>query len=162
MKKHNFDAALVTPNGAVNMAEYRDFLLNSENNTARGLLGRVSTCMDYQDGIRIHYDIESASDSKSITEDEFKALNTLLNFVMTQCHLAPTLPKNPNKDVRSLDLTEHFKKRIWSMSDVSRVMQFRNAVTDMLMLEFIELDEYIELSNEIDRYIQYTLSNGTK
>lgn len=39
-------------------------------------------------------------------------------------------------------------------------MQFRNSVTDMLMLEFITLDEYVELNNEIDRYIQYTLSDG--
>ena len=32
--------------------------------------------------------------------------------------------------------------------------------SDMMMLDFLTLDEYVELNNEIDRYIQYTLSNG--
>ena len=57
-------------------------------------------------------------------------------------------------------LVSIFKNRIWSTSDLSMVLQFRNSVTEMLMLDFINLDEYIELSNEVDKYIQYTLSNG--
>ena len=80
---------------------------------------------------------------------------SLYNYVVVDNNnLIPTLP------IKESSATDVFRKRIWSTPNVSQVMQFRNSVTDMMMLDFLTLDEYVELNNEIDRYIQYTLSNG--
>ena len=79
---------------------------------------------------------------------------SLYNYVVVDNNLTPTLP------TKNVTATDVFRKRIWSTPNVSQVMQFRNSVTDMMRLDFLTLDEYIELNNEIDRYIQYTLSNG--
>lgn len=54
-----------------------------------------------------------------------------------------------------------FKQRIISTTDIGKVIQFRNCVTDMLMLDFLQLGEYIELNNEIDSYIQNTITKGS-
>lgn len=134
--------------------EANDFLHASNNKVARGLLGRISTLTALGEANDLFYSIRKAKDSNAITDDEHKAIMTLFSHIVTTGNLEPTLP---DVEVSAINV---FRKRIWSTPDVAHVMQFRNSVTDMLMLDFITLEEYVELNNEIDRYIQYTLSNG--
>jgi len=136
------------------LEEAKNLLHKSANQTAKGLLGRVSCLQSLGEANDLFFSIRKAHDSKAITEAEHEAIMTVLSHVVTTGKLEPTLPV---KEVSAIDV---FRKRIWSTPDISHVMQFRNSVTDMLMLDFITLDEYVELNNEIDRYIQYTLSNG--
>lgn len=134
--------------------EANDLLHASKNQYARTLLGRVTTCTDLADAAEIVKDIEKAHNELSISDEEYKALKSLHSFIVCDGNLKPTFP------VMESTAIEVFRKRIWSTPDVSKVAQFRNIVTDMWTLDFITLEEYVELNNEVDRYIQYTLSNG--
>ena len=133
----------------------RNLLHDSKNQVARSLLGRIATCTDVTGEVpAIHNDIEKANNDGTVTQNEYLALTRLCNDIIIETDAIKF--GEPIKQ----SLVSIFKNRIWSTSDLSRVLQFRNSVTEMLMLDFINLDEYIELSNEVDKYIQYTLSNG--
>lgn len=136
------------------LEEARNTLHGSPNQYARTLLGRITTVTNLGDANEILHDIKNAHSDGHITDTENGALMSLYNYVVVDNNLTPTLP------TKNVTATDVFRKRIWSTPNVSQVMQFRNSVTDMMMLDFLTLDEYIELNNEIDRYIQYTLSNG--
>lgn len=142
------------PEYKVKLKEATDKLHASENSYARTLLGRVSTATSLGEANDIFHDIQSAKESDHITSDEEKALMKLFNYIVVDGNLEPTLPS------KTISATEVFRKRIWSTPEITNVMQFRSCVTDMYMLGFLSLQEYIELNNEVDRYIQYTLSNG--
>lgn len=133
----------------------RNLLHDSKNQVARSLLGRIATCTDVTGEVpAIHNDIEKANKDGTVTQNEYLALTRLCNDIIIETNAIKF--GEPIKQ----SLVSIFKNRIWSTYDLSRVLQFRNSVTEMLMLDFINLDEYIELSNEVDKYIQYTLSNG--
>lgn len=137
------------------LEEAKTKLHGSTHQYARTLLGRVATMTSLGEANDIFHDIKNSTEKGIITEDENNALMTLFNCVVVDNGgLKPTLP------TKEASATDVFRKRIWSTPNVSQVMQFRNCVTDMMMLDFLTLDEYVELNNEIDRYIQYTLSNG--
>lgn len=140
--------------GKMTTVQARNLLHDSKNKVARVLLGRIATCTDITNEVpAIHNDIEKANKENAVTGDEYQALTRLCNDIIIEHN---SINGQPVKQ----SLVSIFKNRIWSTSDLSRVLQFRNSVTEMLMLDFINLDEYIELSNEVDKYIQYTLSNG--
>lgn len=117
----------------------------------------LQTCDSFKD-VTICYDkIESMLKKQEITHDDYIALNTVI------CDMVTT--GTFNKEIRATveideHMTNYFHRRIWSESNINKVVQFRNCVTDMFSLDMITLEEYIDLNNEIDRYIQYTLSNG--
>lgn len=149
MDKRNF------PQYKVELDKAREILHNSKNQYARTLLGRITTLTDYADSIDTVNDMMKAHKEGNITEEEYQALSKLSGYVIADN--VGLKFSEPHKDVPIMDV---FRKRIWSNVDMSKVVQFRNCVTDLLMLEFINLEEYIDLSNEVDRYIQYTLSDG--
>ena len=137
------------------LEEARNVIHGSKNQYARTLLGRIATVTSLSEAGEILHDIRNALSDGNITDTENGALMSLYNYVVVDNNnLIPTLP------TKESSATDVFRKRIWSTPNVSQVMQFRNSVTDMMMLDFLTLDEYVELNNEIDRYIQYTLSNG--
>lgn len=137
------------------LEEARNTIHGSKNQYARTLLGRIATVTSLGEAGEILHDIRNALSDGNITDTENGALMSLYNYVVVDNNnLIPTLP------TKESSATDVFRKRIWSTPNVSQVMQFRNSVTDMMMLDFLTLDEYVELNNEIDRYIQYTLSNG--
>lgn len=136
------------------LEEARNAIHGSKNQYARTLLGRIATVTSLGEAGEILHDIRNALSDGNITDTENGALMSLYNYVVVDNNLTPTLP------TKNVTATDVFRKRIWSTPNVSQVMQFRNSVTDMMMLDFLTLDEYVELNNEIDRYIQYTLSNG--
>ena len=136
------------------LEEARNAIHGSKNQYARTLLGRIATVTSLGEAGEILHDIRNALSDGNITDAENGALMSLYNYVVVDNNLIPTLP------TKESSATDVFRKRIWSTPNVSQVMQFRNSVTDMMMLDFLTLDEYVELNNEIDRYIQYTLSNG--
>ena len=137
------------------LEEARNAIHGSKNQYARTLLGRIATVTSLGEAGEILHDIRNALSDGNITDTENGALMSLYNYVVVDNNnLIPTLP------IKESSATDVFRKRIWSTPNVSQVMQFRNSVTDMMMLDFLTLDEYVELNNEIDRYIQYTLSNG--
>lgn len=136
------------------LEEAKNLLHSTSNQTAKGLLGRVSCLQSLGEANDLFFSIRKAKENHSITDDEHEAIMTLFSHIVTTGNLEPTLS---DVEVSAINV---FRKRIWSTPDVAHVMQFRNSVTDMLMLDFITLEEYVELNNEIDRYIQYTLSNG--
>ncbi len=136
-------------------AQARDLLHSSENKVARSLLGRIATNINFNEIPTIHNDIETSHNEKLVSDAEYEALTRLCNDIIIEKN-AIRIPGTE----KEFNIASIFSKRIWSKSDISKVIQFRNIVTDMLMLEFVSLDEYIELNNEIDRYIQYTLSDG--
>ena len=136
------------------LEEARNAIHGSKNQYARTLLGRIATVTSLGEAGEILHDIRNALSDANITDTENGALMSLYNYVVVDNNLTPTLP------TKNVTATDVFRKRIWSTPNVSQVMQFRNSVTDMMMLDFLTLDEYVELNNEIDRYIQYTLSNG--
>lgn len=137
------------------LEEARNVVHGSKNQYARTLLGRIATVTSLGEANEILHDIKNAQSDGYITDTENGALMSLYNYVVVDNNnLILTLP------TKESSATDVFRKRIWSTPNVSQVMQFRNSVTDMMMLDFLTLDEYVELNNEIDRYIQYTLSNG--
>lgn len=125
-------------------------LHNSDNQVARALYGHAATCLDTDDAISVYIDIKFAYSHDKISESEYEALLTVYDNV---CYSG--LVKKCDRDVVSI-----FRQSIWSATNFSQVAQFRNCVTDMYMLEFISFEEYAGLNNEIDKYIQYTISNG--
>lgn len=149
MDKRNF------PQYKAELDKANKVLHNSNNKYARTLLGRITTLTDYADSIDTVNDMLKAHKDGTITDEEYDALSKLSGYVIADN--VGLKFSEPHKDVPIMDV---FRKRIWSNVDMSKVVQFRNCVTDMLMLEFITLEEYIDLSNEVDRYVQYTLSDG--
>lgn len=103
---------------------------------------------------KLEYDVKRGK----ITKDDFTAFSYII------CQMVTTNQYNFEDATKMKNSTDSlvaiFKKRIWIETDMSKVMQFRNCVTDMYMLEVITLEEYIALNNEIDRYIQYRLTSG--
>lgn len=141
----------------VSTEEARNILHKSSNEIARSLLGRISTVTNETLEVpAIHMDIESAHKNNTVSDQEYEALTRLCNDIIVNANAI----RLPVYNAVTESVTGVFKKRIWTTSEPGTVMQFRNCVTDMYMLDMISLDEYIELNNEIDRYIQYTLSNG--
>lgn len=57
-------------------------------------------------------------------------------------------------------IVEEMKKRIWACNAPMNVVQLRNSITDMYMLKFLTLGEYILLNNEIDGFISYSIEHG--
>lgn len=57
-------------------------------------------------------------------------------------------------------IVEELKKRIWACNAPMNVVQLRNSITDMYMLKFLTLGEYILLNNEIDSFIGYAIQHG--
>lgn len=137
------------------------FLHDSHNKTCRSLLGRIHTCLNYDEGVKLYHEVESTHDALAITDDEYRALRVMLYNVMTGIRLVfnnDSMVLHRNAD----ELMIEMKNRVWLLADVSKVMQFRNIITDMSLLGALNFDEYVELNNEIDNFIQYTVSNTTE
>lgn len=60
------------------------------------------------------------------------------------------------------ELVSEINKRIWACKNPNTVIQTRNCITDLYMLGLIQIGEYVTLNNNIDRYIQYQLTNRTR
>lgn len=126
-----------------------DLLHSTQNQKARSLLSHISTCVYIEDAELLKDEMERANNYNEITEDEYKALTTIFNNLQAGDRLSfMTTP------------VKIFSKRLWEINDLQKITQFRNCVTDMLMLGFLSFEEYIDLSNEVDKYIKYTFSNG--
>lgn len=133
----------------------KSLLEDSSNEVAKSLFSRISTSINQNNGQAFIGDLYKCYSDADISDTEFEALAVLFNNGIKQLNSIDDRVLLQKDDIQKI-----FKKRIWKHTNLGEVLQFRNCFTDMLMLDFITLDEYIELSNEIDRYIQYTLSNG--
>ena len=145
----------------MNSMEARNLLHASRNSVARLLLGHVATAINPTDIMLVHNAIEDEHKKQTITESEYEALTRLCNDIIIHKNAIPASAVL-GYDSLTEDVSSTFNKRIWATSDMNAVIQFRNCVTDMFMLEMISVDEYITLNNTIDKYVENALSNGTK
>ena len=59
-------------------------------------------------------------------------------------------------------LVTELNQRIWACNEPNTVIQFRNCITDMYALGILTIGEYVNLNDNIDRYINYHLSHGVR
>ncbi len=79
--------------------------------------------------------------------------------------------KKPLETVKAGDTTvsmddspivEEMRKRIWASTNPMNVVQLRNSITDMFILKFLTVGEYIALNGEIDRFVNYSITYGVR
>lgn len=129
--------------------EIRNFLDKTKFKETKTLLNLLDSCHSVE-GLKNIVNIAKSMRDDSIMPDlEFCGFELLIEKMIS------TGAFNAGNS-----LINEFKQRILSTTDIGKVMQFRNCITDMLMLDFLQLGEYIELNNEIDSYIQNTITKG--
>ena len=69
--------------------------------------------------------------------------------------------KFPLPESSETELVKELNQRVWNCKNPNNAIQFRNCVTDMYMLGIIGIFEYINISDNIDRFINYNLSYRT-
>lgn len=129
--------------------EIRTFLDKTKFKETKALLNILDSCHSVEALEKVRATAISMREDKMIPDLECCGFEVLIDKI-----IATGSFETGN------DIIGEFKQRIMSTTDIGKVIQFRNCVTDMLMLDFLQLGEYIELNNEIDSYIQNTITKG--
>lgn len=129
--------------------EIRTFLDKSKFKETRALLNIMDSCHSVEALEKVRDTAISMRNDEMIPDLECCGFEVLIDKIIA----------TGSFDTGN-DIIGEFKQRIMSTTDIGKVIQFRNCVTDMLMLDFLQLGEYIELNNEIDSYIQNTITKG--
>lgn len=133
--------------------EIRTFLDKTKFKETKALLNILDNCKTVEDFEKVRATANAMREDGKIPDLECCGFEVLIDKIInSESFKSGVYTGN--------DLISIFKERILTTTDIGKVIQFRNCITDMLMLDFIQLGEYIELSNEVDKYIQYTLTNG--
>lgn len=142
------------------MTKYEAKMLihDSKNKTARALLGHIATSLNIREVSDTLREILKYEEAGEITNDEAEALRLLINGIIVDFDFSNG-EKRTTPISKPSSLVDVFMNRISSSNELTNVISFRNVVTDMLMIDVISLDEYIELNNGIDSYIQSAIFN---
>lgn len=126
----------------------------SDNEAVKGFMSDIGRCETLKDILTIMNKVSDYVQHENgvMTMEEYNSLYSIAINLISRGDLEGTTKNDTMVNV--------FKNRIWHTSNILEVIQFRNCVTDMLALSFMNMEEYIELNNEIDKFVQYAMENG--
>lgn len=143
--------------------QYRAIVEKAKSKQTLSLLNLIDCCKTVGNLKKVAATAKAMCEYKEISELEYLALQKLVEAMIDSGEFAVEMV---NENLAGVDfafendgLLSGLKSRLWELKEVSDVIQFRNCLTDMFMVKFLNIGEYLSLNKEVDKRIEHSFQH---